>query len=241
MKGNGAKVSTEVFHHDLKIIIFLTASLLLEGFRAIIIRNFEASFNKVEYKTPSISLIGSLKRPAIKSNVRVEIVPPVGVNSYYEGDSVSLDVCLITLPKKESAYYGTNEDFKNHLRSHPDSWENVYREAIGNNLKVTVAGGMLKSSYPIIIKALSQETINVSIEGGVGMLPVKFEGLQSKNMVLKYQAESGKYEKFTQDVHGSDYWQTDFDAKALVYSLTFNIPTNEAKPLTLWKLEMDDH
>ena len=208
-----------------------------KGFRSIVITKYQATLNNVKFHNPSISLIGCRKISEIKSIVRLALVPPAGVQNFSGGDRVSLELYVATFPMKASDYYGTNEDFKKHLNGNQDSWKNVYREVVQNDLDVFVTGGVLKSKYPVVIKALSQESIIISIKGGVGMVPLKFVELQSRNYVLKFQGKDGNYEVFEeQSVHGKDFWQTDFDT-ASGYTLVFNIPTDETEPLRQWKLE----
>ncbi len=113
------------------------------------------------YNTPSFSLIGfRWSYPQIKSNLILTITPPAAIDTFSKGDVVSLDAYVITLPKKPADYYGTNDDFKRNLTLFQDSWRIVHREAVQNNLDVTVTTGViLKSNYPIVVKAMEREFI----------------------------------------------------------------------------------
>ena len=134
-----------------------------------------------------------------------------------------MELELITLPNSTDDYYGPNEAFKRHLQANPSSWKTTYREAIQNNLRVSVAGGRLIRNYPILIEAVGPEVV-VDIRGGVGAVPISFSGLASATGHTLYQVVDGKRKKFIQATHGNDFWQTDFDAGTKTYKLTYNLP-----------------
>jgi hypothetical protein len=68
------------------------------------------------------------------------------------------------------------QDFRQHLTEYPNSWQTTYREAKGNKLAVTVSGGRVVQNYPLVIQAETPE-VTVAIKGGVGAVPIRFEGL----------------------------------------------------------------
>ncbi len=206
-----------------------------KGFRAIIIRQYQASFSGVEYHNPCISLIGNRKFPNVKTNLRLEISPEAGIECFKNGDSVKFEVELITLPKQAGDYYGPNKEFRAHLVENEDSWKTIYRAAIKNDIyPILISGGILKSNYPVIIAVTDSSKVTVKIEGGVGALPVRFEGLPSTNYIL-YKI-SDIEEKFAPAVHGNDFFQIDFDTLKH-FSITFNIPVSEKVPYTTtWEL-----
>ncbi len=47
---------------------------------------------------------------------------------------------------------------------------------MGNDLKVVVHGGALLHGYPIMVD-VEKEEVSVDIVGGVGFVPIRFEGL----------------------------------------------------------------
>ncbi len=192
-----------------------------KGFRALVIRNYHASFKNVEYNAPSIKFIGLKKWPVgNKANLSLELTVPKGIDLFLAGDSVTFDVEIVTLPKK-SDYYGSNEIFRNHLLQCPDSWKLIYREAKGNDLCIEVIGGNLKNKYPIIIHVTNEYEVQVNIKkGGVGAIPIQFEALPTKDYALKQVKKSG-VERY------NDFWQTEFDEKNL-FTMTFNITNHEA-------------
>jgi hypothetical protein len=156
-------------------------------------------------------------------NLDLLLVPPTGVTAYQPGDRVELDLEWITLPRTADDYYGPNETFRQHMAENPRSWKTVQREAEGNDLKVSVAGGALLNRYPIIIRAEKPE-VTVGIQGGVGFVPIRFEGLRHADACTLYRIVDGREVKLDQSVHGNDYWQTDYDVSTNSFRMTFNLP-----------------
>jgi hypothetical protein len=77
--------------------------------------------------------------------------------------------------------------------------------------------------YPIIIAAAEPE-VEVAIEGGVGAVPIRFEGLQSPTGHRLYRLQDGGRVPLDQSVHGNDFWQTDYDAESGTYKVSLNLP-----------------
>ena len=121
-----------------------------------------------------------------------------------------------------------------HLAENPSSWKTTYREAIGNDLQVEVEGGRVLHRYPLIIQA-EQSDLRVSIDGGVGCVPVRFEGLPQATGYRLYQVIDGVETPLDQSVQGNDFWQTDYDAASDSYRITYNLPLNPAES-TEWLL-----
>jgi len=201
------------------------------GYRALVIRDFKAFINGKTYTNPAISAPLYTASP---SNLDIEIAPPAGIRKFSRGDSISMDIELVTLPRTADDYYGPNEAFRKHLSENPSSWKTIYREAKGNDLKVEVSGGVVVESYPVIIQAQAPE-VKVQITGGVGMVPIRFEGLKTIENYHLYQIINGRPVQLDQSVHGNDYWQSNYDAASDTYRMTFNLPL-DGLPASEWIL-----
>lgn len=193
-----------------------------KGYRAMVIRSYKVKAGGKDYSKPVVEF------PVYKSNesganIDFLLRAPEGVKEFEPGDVVELEVEWITLPNVADDYYGSNDTFRRHVAENPGSWKTTYREALGNDLKVKVDGGKLQQSYPIIIQAEKDE-VAVEIKGGVGFVPVRFEGLKSADGYELYQIVDGKEVKLDQSVHGNDFWQTDYDVKTNSFKMTFNLP-----------------
>ena len=193
------------------------------GYRAMVIRSYKAVIGGREYHNPTVKFPVYHVSADGKSGLDFLLTAPEGVAEFNPGDRVELDVEWITLPRQEVDYYGPNQAFRDHLKASPSSWKTTHREAAGNDLKVAVQGGKLLKNYPVIVHAEAKR-MEVSIKGGVGYVPLRFEGLDSATGYSLFQMKDGKENKLDQSVHGNDFWQSDYDASSQSYKLTYNLP-----------------
>ena len=210
------------------------------GATSLIIRSIECKLGGKSYKEPT------LRMEAVQSNTfeggkpalgaHTFIVPPVDAKEFKAGDSVHINVEWITPPRIADDYYGPNKAFYKWLQENPKSWKTAYREAKGNNLNVKVTGGSLIKNYPLIIKAESSQ-INFEIEGGVGYVPVRFEGLTSARGYTLYQIINNAEVALDQaSCGGNDFWQTVYDPSSNSYSISYNIGLDDY-PTSKWVLK----
>jgi hypothetical protein len=205
------------------------------GYRALVIRSYRASFGGKSYRSPTISLpLNRMEQDA--PNLNLELVAPDDVTLFSPGDSVELEAEWITLPRVAEDYYGPNEEFRRHLAENPKSWKTTYREAAGNDLSVEAAGGSVLGRYPIQILCTGPE-VEVTMTGGVGCVPVSFVGLRSVQGLELYEVVDGKETRFSQEVHGNDFWQVDYDEGSGTYALTYNLPL-DGKARSVWRLRL---
>jgi hypothetical protein len=192
------------------------------GSRALIIRSYHAVVGGTDCVSPTISMPVAHAHKDGSRTVDLYLVAPDGVAEFRPGDTMTLDAEWITLPRVADDYYGPNEAFRQHLTEHPRSWQTVCREAKGNDLKLRVTGGAVRHQYPIIIQATAAEP-TVRIEGGVGVVPIRFDGLATPSYSL-FETVDDRLVPLDQSVHGSDFWQTDYDTGTGTYRMTFNLP-----------------
>lgn len=205
------------------------------GYRAMVIRSYKAVIGGKEYNKPTIECPVHWVNKNQQANVDFLLSAPEGVTEFAPGDTVFMDLEWITLHRTADDYYGPNEYYRQHLQNIPSSWQTTHREAKGNKLNVTVQGGILKHNYPVIIKAEKPEVVT-TIQGGVGCVPIRFEGLPSPYGYGLYRILDGKEQLLDQSVHGNDFWQTDYDAKTNTYQITYNLPLDGINQ-SQWKLK----
>jgi hypothetical protein len=193
------------------------------GSRALVIRSYRAVFGDESYNSPTISMPVHRVQKDGRCDLDLLLVPPERVTEFKPDDTVEMDLEWITLPRVADDYYGPNEAFRTHLAANPRSWKTVYREARGNDLKLTVDGGVATHTYPIIIRA-SQSEVTVEVQGGVGAVPIRFDGLETASGYVLYQDVNGRLVPLDQSVHGNDYWQTVYDTGYNTYQMSFNLP-----------------
>ena len=208
------------------------------GSRALVIRSYKARFGGKDYSRPTISMpVHTVEKGGAGLNLDLLLVAPKEVTEIQPGDTVEMDLEWITLPRCADDYYGPNEAFRKHLEGNPSSWKTTFREAKGNDLDVNVTGGELLEKYPVVIKACSPE-IRVRIKGGVGFVPIRFEGLAAATGYSLYELVDGREVKLDQSVTGNDFWQADSNAATGTTLLTYNLPLDN-KPESLWVLRAD--
>ncbi len=190
------------------------------GYRALVIRGYKMVAGG---KTHTQPIISAPVHGANPTSLDLELLPAAGLSRFSKGDRIELDLELITLPRHADDYYGPNDSFRKHLAANPNSWKTTYREAKGNDLIVRAKGGRVVQSYPLIIQVEEPE-VTIEISGGVGAVPIRFEGLASGVENRLYQVVNGKRVPFDQSVHGHDYWQTDHDAATGTSKVSFNLP-----------------
>lgn len=203
------------------------------GYRALVIRSYRATFAGKSYTSPTISLPLNRMEQDLP-NLNLELVAPQEVGLFAPGDSVDFVAEWITLPRVAEDYYGPNEVFRKHLAENPRSWKTTYREAAENDLSVQALGGSVLLRYPIEILCAHPE-VEVTIAGGVGFVPASFQGLKSVRGLELHQVVDGKEIKFSQEVHGNDFWQVDYDERSRTYQLAYNLPM-DGKSKSVWRL-----
>lgn len=144
-----------------------------------------------------------------------------------------MDIELFTLHARAEDYYGEDEEYIKHLEANPMSYKTAQREALGNDLEVLVQGGELLRNYPVEILAKASE-VAVGIQGGIGLVPLRIEGVKSGDYSLYEILEDGKRVKLDQSVAGNDYYQLEYIKATNTYTYVYNLPLNMAK--TKWIL-----
>lgn len=163
------------------------------------------------------------------NTVILEVVPPSGITRILPGDFVEATIEHVVIPQKPGDYYGPNEALRTALKEMAGSWKMIHREAIGNSREINLQEGVLLHRYPDVRVVTSGERASYTLSGGIGYVPLTFAGCKkSSGYVLTV---NGKV--VDQSVHGSDFWQTDYDASTQKWSHTFNIPVEDTNTRTI--------
>ncbi|HJN15448.1 MAG TPA: LamG domain-containing protein, partial [Armatimonadota bacterium] len=143
----------------------------------------------------------------------IDIVPPPNVTELQPGDYVEATIEHIVVPQRADDYYGPNENLRAALGEWENTWRMIHREAIGNDLEVGVTVGELTRRRPTLIRADSDRA-EFTVTGGLGYVPVTIGGLSGfRDPVLEMQV-GGEWQVVDQSVHGSDFWQADYDPES---------------------------
>jgi hypothetical protein len=204
------------------------------GYISFVIRSYKASFGGKTVRTPTFR-VRVAERKGTEAKLETWLVPPRGVETYKPGDWVILDTEWLHLHRNADDYCGPNAAYRRHLEENPQSWKTTWREARGNDLKVEVDGGTLLQRLPIVVRADKPE-VRVTIRGGVGQVPIRFEGLASADGYGLYELLEYSIARLDQSVHGNDFWQTEYDAGSGSFSMSFNLPV-DGKASSEWTLK----
>lgn len=158
-----------------------------------------------------------------------DIVPPPGVTRLEAGDFVEATFEHIIMPQFARDYYGPNGALRAALGQWENTWRMILREAAGNDRCVEMKTGTLDSLYPAVRIVAKQDQAEFTLTGGLGHVPVTFTGLTS----AQGHALFIDGHRVFQSVHGSDYWQADYDPAAQRWDITYNVPLQASGPHTL--------
>ena len=204
------------------------------GYVSLVIRAYEATFGGKTFRNPFL-MVRVEERQADEAKLETWLVPPPGVDTYRPGDQVELDTQWLHLHRNADDYGGPNAAYRKHLEESPQSWKTTYREVKGNDLDIAVKGGRLVQKLPIVIHA-EQPEISVDTRGGVGFVPIRFDGLAPASSYALYEDIGGRLEPLNRSAYGNDFWQTDYDATSNTYSMSLNLPL-DGKASSSWVLK----
>lgn len=196
--------------------------------RGVIVRAWRAVLGGKQLPLPHASFFCT-ERGQGNHRIVAELAPPPGATELRRGDFVEADLELVVFPADAAAYYGPDRDFSEALARDADTWRLVHREASGNALTARAHRGSLVKPYPLVVRVDGRQRAEVSLQGGLGYVPVTFTGLsQPRGHRLMVDDKP-----VDQSVHQNDFWQTDHDANTRSWQITFNVPLGGPKPHTL--------
>lgn len=188
--------------------------------RGLIVREFESRIQGRRTK-PWVAERGARVRGSDTS--LIDILPPPGVNRLLVGDYVEAVVEHVVIPQWAKDYYGPNGRLTAALQESQNTWKMVFREAVGNHLEVSVSRGTLRRARPLMIEAQDNHA-QFSIAGGLGYVPITISGLTKYGPPVLQKQSGNRWETIDQSVHGSDFWQADYDPSTMTWEITYSIP-----------------
>ena len=150
----------------------------------------------------------------------VELAPPPDLTALQPGDYLEAEIEWVVFPTEPAACYSPNRLFQTALARDADTWRLVHREARDNALRAEVQHGTLQHTLPLAVAVDAGQRAELTLEGGVGAVPVTFSGLKSyRDWELRLDGQP-----LDQSVHDHDFWQTDYDPATQQWKMTFNVP-----------------
>ncbi|WP_139958822.1 T9SS type A sorting domain-containing protein [Flavicella sediminum] len=190
-----------------------------------IIRNYTASFNGTVNNTPYLMERSSSKGFSANQGTNPTsycLVTPPEITSFIAGDKIELVVEVAVLPKQEIDYYGPNQNFSNALATYGNSYEVLYREALGNKITAASSTNTINSTYPLTIETFNN-TAQVTLTGGRGYVPIVFSGLSSVSNPILWKSYNNCWELVDQSLHGKDFWQVNYNPETELFDLVYNV------------------
>ncbi len=199
--------------------------------RGLIIRSWRARLGGRDVPSPFASSYGT--ENGVPS-ANVELSPPPGCTELEAGDFVEAELELVVIPLNAGDYYGPNENLRAHLAEHANTWCPVWRQARGNDLRVSAARGTLKQHYPVVVEVDNTGAADVEVLGGIGYVPFTFAGVRDPKHPALWEIRDGRKMVIDQSVHGRDFWQADYDPVGGAWAITYNISldTPDDRPKT---------
>ena len=192
--------------------------------RGLIVRDWKARLGGKDVPVPYVA---SFRTGTQAGNVNCEVVPPPGLNDLLPGDFVEGEVHLVVMPIAAEHYYGPNQNLRGAMgvmEKAGQPWKMILREAVGNDLEVTATRGKIVHRYPVLVEVDAEGRAEFSVQGGVGYVPITIGGLKHYRGFRLDRCDGGPWTPIDQSVHGNDFWQTDYDAAAGTWRLTYNVP-----------------
>ncbi len=190
--------------------------------RGIVLREWKARINGVEDTPPWFAEYNTISGKHGGPSNLINIIPPEGCTSFQAGDYIDAEIELFIIPIQAEDYYGPNKNLAEALEAKANTWEMVYREAIGNDLHVEVFTGSLVDPYPIEIVAENNRA-EFSVTGGCGYVPVTITRVTEYRDPQLYSKIDGTWQRIDQSVHGNDFWQTEYSASTGTWDITYNL------------------
>jgi len=188
--------------------------------RGLIIRSYKARLGGADYTVPYVSVYGTEDGGYKSANI--ELAVPEEITQLAAGDYVEAELVSVIVPQFAADYYGPNAALAAALTPMQNTWQMIYREAIGNDYAISVQRGTLERNYPMQIRACNG--IEFEVTGGCGYVPMSFTGLYSYRDYALQEYKNGQWQTINQAVHGNDFWQTNYDSGTQTWTRTYSAP-----------------
>lgn len=188
--------------------------------RGLVVRSWRARLGGEIVEHPFASVF--LTEDNIGS-ANVELTPPPSLRELLPGDFVECEVEYLVIPVDADDYYGPDAEFRASLAADANTWRPVLRQAAGNDLQVEASRGAVIGSYPVVIATDEDDEAAFSVGGGVSYVPISLTRIGNLETPILSQKTPDGWRPVRQDVHGNDFWQTDYDAATDTWEVTFNV------------------
>jgi hypothetical protein len=190
-----------------------------QGTRGLVVREWRATLGGRPVPAPWFSAARSRNAD---TTLGVDLVPPPGLAVLEAGDEVEMLLELIALPLTVERYHGPDRALRTALAGGANTWRPVHREARFNRPEIATGAGTAKG-FPLTVPYAGDETV-FTLRGGLGWIPLRLSGLPGPEGPELFRRGAGGLERITQGDPERAFWQTDYDAAAERWRITYNLP-----------------
>ncbi len=183
------------------------------------VREFDAVLNGKKYTSPAFN-----KRKISEGQLAFELTTPKAAGTTYsKGSTINMLVEMTVLPQTTDTWYGFS-DYMKATKNIFDTAEQGLQQAKYGAVTVSATVGKATGSYPVVIKTeKGSVAAEFTLIGGLGYVPVRFEGLESYSGYKLQKYDGNGWVDVDQSVKGKDFVQCDYVAVKGDYTLTYNV------------------
>ena len=186
------------------------------------VREYEANINGSKYTKPGYRLVNTSNGG---KQTACEILLPAECEDAVipKGSKVKLVVEYSVLPNS-SSYYGPS-NYINLTKDLMGTADEFYQQVFGGKLDLKVKEGQLVSTYPINIYSKGKNTINFTLSGGLGYVPLLIDGLSTYKGYKLQMKVDGQFVDIDQSSanYTEDFYQCYYNERTNKYQLGYNI------------------
>lgn len=188
--------------------------------RGMVILSWKAVIDGKEYPIPYLSVFGTSNH---RPSANAELSLPSEIEKLSPGDYIECEIEFIVMPQFDEDYYGPNRNLSESLQRDGNTWRPIHRQAVGNNVDITVTEGELTRNYPPVIETNEENYAEFEITGGLAYFPVTFTGVDTYKGVRLDEYKDGEWKAVDQSLFGFDFWQSLYDPNNGSWEITYNI------------------
>ena len=210
---------------DFWFILYNSSSADENGDVMFVVRDYKAKIGETEYTKPGYRFYGTNNGV---SQASCEVTVPAAAGTKIPaGSTVEMLIEYDIIPGDADTYYGQS-DYLTQTKELMGTASAAYQQVVGGAVTATAAVGEVTSFYPVRVQCAEGETAaEITLTGGLGYVPLVFEGLSSYKGYKLQVKENGAWQDVDQSVLGNDFWQAYRDPSTDKYQLAYNVPNTE--------------
>ena len=206
---------------DFWFVLYNSTSADENGDVMFIVRDYKAEIGGTTYTRPGYRFYGTSNG---SSQASCELTAPAAAgNKIPAGSTIEMLVEYDIIPGDAETYYGQSSYLVQSKELFGTATA-AYQQVVGGAVTATAAVGEVTSRYPVRVNCADGETAaEITLTGGLGYVPLVFDGLPSYKGYKLQVKEGGSWKDVDQSVLGNDWWQAYRNPATGKYQLAFNV------------------